>query len=158
MKLLTALLWMGCAGVALAQGSGVTDAVRVARAASNRAIAARDLPAYVATITPDFVITTGSGKSYSRAEFLDMWGKLFADPKWLGCDRKVEGIEMSSSQPTAAEHGHFVCSAKQADGTQVYTGTYLAMWRIEGGAWRTRSELFVTLTCTGSEICKASKL
>jgi ketosteroid isomerase-like protein len=141
-----------------AQGNGVTDEVRKARTESNRAIGQRDLARYVATITPDFVITTGAGKSYTRGEFLETWGKLFADKKWLGCDRIVDGIEMSTSQPAAAEHGHFVCAQEQPDGREVYTGTYLAMWRKDAGVWRTRSELFVTLTCTGSEVCKAPKL
>ena len=141
-----------------AQENGVTDEVRRARTESNRAISQRDMAGYVATITPDFVITTGSGKSYTRAEFLETWGKLFADKKWLGCDRIVDGIEMSTSQPAAAERGHFVCAQEQPDGREVYTGTYLAMWRKDAGVWRTRSELFVTLTCTGSEVCKAAKL
>lgn len=158
MKIAAALLWMVVASAAWAQGSGVTDDVRAARTASNKAIAGRKLADYVATITPDFVITTGSGKSYTRAEFLDEWGKLFANKKWLGCDRIVDGIQMSENQPAAAEHGHFVCGMEQPDGKEIYTGTYLAMWRKDAGVWRTRSELFVTLTCTGSEVCKAPKL
>ncbi len=158
MKIVAVLLAMAFASVAHAQGNGVTDDVRAARTASNKAIASRAMTAYAATITPDFVITTGSGKSYTRAEFLDEWAKLFADKKWLGCDRIVDGIEMSTSQPAAAEHGHFVCGLEQPDGKEIYTGTYLAMWRKDAGVWRTRSELFVTLTCTGSEVCKAPKL
>jgi ketosteroid isomerase-like protein len=158
MKIATAMVWIACASAAFAQGSGVTDAVRAARAVSNKAISARDLTAYTATITPDFVITTGSGKSYTRTEFLVEWGKLFADKKWQGCDRIVDAIQLSTNQPAAAERGHFVCALEQPDGREVYTGTYLAMWRKDGGVWRTRSELFVTLSCTGSDVCKAPKL
>ena len=153
-----AVLLMLC-GLLEGQATGITDAVRQARDRSNRAIAARNLPAYTATITPDFIITTGSGKSYTREQFLEQWSKLLADPNWHGCDRIVDGIEMSTSQSAAAEHGHFVCGSKQPDGDQVYTGTYLAMWRNDDGkGWRTRSELFVTLACSGSAVCKAPKL
>ncbi len=144
---LPAVLLVLC-GVAGAQGA--TDEVRRAREVSNRAILERKLPQYAGTITPDFVITTGGGKTYARDEFLAMWSKLFTDATWLGCNRIVDGIEMSTSQPAAAERGHFVCASEQTDGKEVYTGTYLAMWRKDAGGWKTRSELFVTLACTGS--------
>ncbi len=140
-----------------AQAQGATDEVRRAREASNKAILERKMPEYMATITPDFVITAGNGKAYTREEFLAMWGKLFADTKWQGCNRIVDGIEMSTSQPAAAERGHFVCASEQADGKQVYTGTYLAMWRKDEAGWKTRSELFVTLACAGSAACGVSK-
>lgn len=130
------------------------DPIRDARAASNRAIDARDLPAYAATITPDFTITTGSGLAYTHDTFLYLWKNLFADPLWLGCLRTPDRIDLSPIAPLAAEHGHFVCRSRQPDGVEVYTGTYLAQWHREDRTWKTRSELFVTLACTGSEHCK----
>ena len=151
-------IWVMLTGAGRACAQESTDAVRNARTTSNKAIIARRMDDYMATITPDFVITTGSGKAYTREEFLAAWAKLFANTNWHGCDRIVDGIEMSLNQPTAAERGHFVCAADQPDGRQVYTGTYLAMWRKDAGVWRTRSELFVTLTCVGSEVCKAPRL
>ena len=49
---------------------GATDEVRRAREASNKAILERKMPEYMATITPDFVMTAGNGKAYTREEFL----------------------------------------------------------------------------------------
>ena len=111
------------------------------------------MDAYVATITPDFVITSGSGKAYTRSEFLEVWTKDFADAQWLGCVRTTQKVELSASQPVAAESGRFLCRSKQPDGVESYTGNYLAMWRRQDGAWKTRSELFVTLGCSGSAAC-----
>ncbi len=134
-----------------------TEQVRLARLASNKAILDRRMPEYLATITPDFVITTGNGKAYTRAEFLEIWRVNFANDNWLGCMRTTEDIEVSESVPEAAEHGHFTCVTKERDGTEFYSGTYLAMWRNDGGVWRTRSELFVTLGCMGSVSCAGAK-
>ncbi len=133
------------------------EQVRQARLASNKAILDRKMPEYLATITPDFVVTTGNGRAYTRPEFLEVWRVDFANDNWLGCVRTSEDIEVSESVPEAAEHGHFTCVSKQRDGTEFYTGTYLAMWRNDGGVWRTRSELFVTLSCTGSASCPGGK-
>ena len=129
------------------------EQVRQARLASNKAILDRKMPEYLATITPDFVITAGNGAAYTRDEFLEIWRVDFANANWLGCVRTTEDIEVSESVPEAAEHGHFTCVTRQRDGTQFYTGTYLAMWRNDGGLWRARSELFVTLSCAGSVSC-----
>ena len=134
-----------------------TEQVRLARLASNKAILDRKMPEYLATITPDFVITTGNGRAYTRAEFLEIWRVDFANDNWLGCMRTTEDIELSESVPEAAEHGHFTCVTKQRDGTEFYSGTYLAMWRNDAGVWRTRSELFVTLSCMGSVSCGSAK-
>ncbi len=159
------LAWLlGCCAVA-GCGSPVraqapvdpAEQVRQARLASNKAILDRRMPEYLATITPDFVITTGNGRAYTRAEFLEVWRVDFANDNWLGCVRTPEDIEVSDSVPEAAEHGHFTCVSRQRDGTEFYTGTYLAMWRNDGGVWRTRSELFVTLSCTGSVSCPGGK-
>jgi ketosteroid isomerase-like protein len=145
-------------GVSAVSPGGVSEerAIRDARAFSNRAIAARDLSAYTATITRDFVITTGSGVSYSRAEFLELWTKQFADPHWQGCVRTTDKVEISASQPAAAESGRFVCRSTDPAKPSAYRGTYTAMWRKEEGHWRTRAELFVTLSCEG-EGCAAPK-
>ena len=136
-----------------AQSPSPADAVRAARAVSNKAWAARDLAAYSATITSDFTITTGAGVAYTHDAFLAQLSRDFPDPAGRRCVRTPERIEISVSNPLAAEHGSWRCTSQQPDGLLVATGTYLAMWRLDGGAWKTRTELFVTLACTGSSAC-----
>jgi hypothetical protein len=72
-------------------------------------------------------------------------GHDFPDPAGRRCLRTTEQIEVSASNPLAAERGHWRCTSQQPDGMLVTTGTYLAMWRREAGGWKTRSELFVAL-------------
>jgi len=129
------------------------DEIRAARAVSNKAWADRNVAAYAATITGDFTITTGSSIAYTHDAFLELLRHDFPDPAGRRCVRTPEQIEISASNPLAAEHGHWRCTSQQSDGLLVATGTYLAMWRHEGDAWKTRSELFVTLACAGSAAC-----
>lgn len=128
-------------------------AIRHARDISNQAWADRNLTAYTATITADFTITTGAGIAYNHDDFLALLGHDFPDPAGRRCLRTIDTIDLSTSNPLAAEHGHWRCISQQPDGLLAATGTYLAMWRNEAGHWKTRSELFVTLACTGSKAC-----
>lgn len=137
----------------LASAQSAADKIRAARAISNKAWADRDLAAYAATITADFVITSGNGGSNTHDDFLALLGKSFPDANAQRCVRTPDTIDLSTTRPLAAEHGHWRCTAIQPDGTLIATGTYMAMWRLEAATWRTRSELFVTLACTGSAAC-----
>jgi len=132
---------------------GPADEIRAARSVSNRAWVDRDVAAYAATITDDFTITTGAGVTYAHDAFLELLRHDFPDAAGRRCVRTPDQVEISASNPLAAEHGHWRCTSQQADGVLAATGTYLAMWRREAGAWKTRSELFVTLACTGSATC-----
>lgn len=129
--------------------------VRVIRSQSNAAIAARDLDALSASMLPDMVVTGGNGgilvgRDSVRAAF----AREFADSAFLGYVREPERIEVSSVRPLVAEHGRWTGRWRRADGVQIVGGSYLAMWRRTEAGWRLRSELFVTLTCSGSGYCQ----
>ena len=77
----------------------------------------------------------------------------FNDPAFLGYVREIDRIQVSTTGPLAAEHGHWTGRFQRSDGIQTITGTYLAMWRKTDAGWKLRSELFVSLACTGSAEC-----
>jgi ketosteroid isomerase-like protein len=118
--------------------------IRELRATSNRAIAVRDLPAISATLADDFVVIIGDGTLLTRAAYLEAFAHTFAQSVPLSYERIAETIALSASLPLAAEQGHWIGSLP--DGTVLFTGTYMAMWRHSPAGWRLRSELFVTLT------------
>jgi ketosteroid isomerase-like protein len=118
--------------------------IRALRAASNLAIAARDLPAIAATLADDFVVIIGDGTLLTREGYLAAFAHTFAQPVPLRYERIAKAVELSVSLPLAAERGRWVGSLP--DGTVLFTGTYMAMWRWTAEGWRLRSELFVTLT------------
>lgn len=129
--------------------------IRGLRARSNAAIARRDAHAVSAIMVDDIVITGGNGgpltlgRDRSEASFATQ----FADTTFLGYVRTPTCIEVGTARPVAAETGRWVGRWRAPDGIRELRGTYLAMWRRDDGAWRLRSELYVTLGCTGSTTC-----
>jgi ketosteroid isomerase-like protein len=122
--------------------------IRALRDASNLAIAARDLPAIASALADDFVVIIGDGTLLTRATYLEAFAHTFAQPVPLRYERIADTIHLSASLPLAAEHGHWVGiqPGSLPDGTVLFTGTYMAMWRHSAAGWKLRSELFVTLT------------
>ncbi len=128
--------------------------IRALRAESNQAIQQRDLMAFGQTMLPDIEVTRGSGSHVSgRDSVLVSVSVQFKDPAFLGYVRHTDRIEVSATGPLAAEHGHWTGQFQRPDGIQTITGTYLAMWRKTNAGWKIRSELFVSLVCTGSAAC-----
>jgi ketosteroid isomerase-like protein len=141
------------ASMAWPQGDGAENAIRAARLGSNRAIVAHDIKSFADSLAPDFVMIRGNGVLVpSRQEYIEMFAQDFADPKAMRYERIPDKIEISTAAPMAAEHGHWIGTL--SDGTRAYGGTYLAMWQNAGGAWKIRSELFVTLWCEDGAACK----
>jgi ketosteroid isomerase-like protein len=121
--------------------------IRALRAASNRAIAARDLNAVAATLDDDFVVIIGDGTLLNRAAYIEAFAHTFAQPFPIRYERIPDTIDLSASLPLAAEHGHWIGiqSGSLPEGNVVFSGTYTAMWRHSSADWKLRSELFVTL-------------
>ncbi|GAB3880885.1 YybH family protein [Spirosoma agri] len=128
--------------------------IRALRMQSNRAIQSRDLAAFGQTMLPDIEVTRGSGPHVSgRDSVLASVAVQFRDPNFLGYERTPDSIQVSTAGPLAAEHGRWTGRFQRPDGIQIITGVYLAMWRKTDAGWKIRSELFVSLTCTGSAAC-----
>ena len=129
--------------------------IRALRARSNAAIAAHDARGVTAMMVDDIVVTGGNGgpllQGRERAEA--SFAAQFADTTFLGYVRTPNRVDIGTTRPVAAESGKWVGRWRAADGTRELRGTYLAMWRRDEGAWRLRSELYVTLACSGSATC-----
>ncbi|MVM33547.1 DUF4440 domain-containing protein [Spirosoma sp. HMF4905] len=129
-------------------------AIKSLRAQSNQAIQARDLTAFGQTMLPDIEVTRGSGSHVSgRDSVLASVAVQFKDPNFMGYVRTMDRIQISTTSPLAAENGHWTGRFQRPDGIQTITGVYLAMWRRTDAGWKIRSELFVSLACTGSAAC-----
>jgi ketosteroid isomerase-like protein len=126
--------------------------IRNARMDSNRAIAARVVDDIVGTMEDDVVIIRGNGAVVSGKEDVQKaFAEAFAASQDLVYARTTERVEVSTSEPLAAEHGTWTAHSTTADGKAAVTqGSYLAMWRKKIGTsglpeWKIRSELFVAL-------------
>jgi ketosteroid isomerase-like protein len=139
----------------LASAQATPDAeIRAARQRSNQAMANRDIQAFGETLAPDFVMVRGNGEfTPSRQAYIERFGSDFKNPNAIRFERVPDKIEISSAAPLAAEHGHWI--GIRPNGQRAFGGTYLAMWRHIGTAWKIRSELFVVLTCEDEAACAA---
>ncbi len=121
---------------------------------SNHAIESRDLATLTNTMLPEMVVTAGNSRHIAGRDSVQaLFAKTFADAAFLDYVRTTDSVQVSSLNPLAAEHGHWVGRWQRPDGIQLVQGTYLAMWRQTESGWKLRSELFVSLTCTGSKAC-----
>ena len=136
------------AATATAQDAG--DQIRAIRAQSNDAIAAHDVAKIVSFLDKEYQITTSVG---SMSQGVDVeagnWEAVFNDRPDVVYVRTPDRIEISGSNPLAAESGSWVGTWTTASGPIRTGGSYSAMWRRVDGAWKIRSELFVALYCEG---------
>ncbi len=119
--------------------------ILAARAHSNRSIVRRNLLGVGDSLAENFVAVIGDGSFIpSRAAYLKLFQKDFNAPKTsLRYERIPNTVQLSTTHPIAAEHGHWI--GTDADGNTVYTGTYMAMWQHTADGWKIRSELYVNL-------------
>lgn len=137
----------------VAQAAHDEESIRSVRAVSNKAIAASDIAGFAASLESGFVVVTGNGSLLSREAYVAAFAKDFEDPHSIRFERIVDSIEISSSVPLAAEHGHWV--GHLSGGPAIFRGTYLAMWRRSESGWKLRSELFVSLACSDADACES---
>lgn len=123
----------------------VADRLRALRAESNAAIHRHDVDGVVSLYDAEYQITTGDGSFGNRAMMADAWATEFARATDLLYVRMPQSIEVSAEGSRAAETGAWSGSWTAARGKQSTGGRYAAHWVMTRGAWRLRSELFVTL-------------
>ena len=129
--------------------------IRAIRAASNAAIAERDLPALRRTVTDDVNVTASSGSVFVGGDArMPRFQPALDAPEHATCVRTPDEVSVSEVEAFAAERGHWVGRWRKPDGEMRVTGTYMAQWQRRNGEWRIRSELFVALACEGSEACR----
>ncbi|MEP6780157.1 MAG: nuclear transport factor 2 family protein [Gemmatimonadaceae bacterium] len=130
--------------------SQAAETIRSLRARSNAAIARHDVDSVLSFFDVEYQITTGSG-SFGRGkpEERAAWVAEFARAADLVYVRTPATIDVGASGDKAAEIGEWTGSWTTAQGVRKVGGRYAAYWRLVDGAWRMRSELFVTLRCQG---------
>lgn len=121
-------------------------AIRMQRAAFNRALAKADLAAIGPLLANDVVLVAGTDSALisGRKAQLLAWKREFAAKERSIYTRTTERVEMSPLHPIALEHGAWR-GVSSADGTVLAEGSYTAKWREIGGAWVIEAELYLTL-------------
>jgi ketosteroid isomerase-like protein len=131
-------------------------AVRALRAESNAAIASHDARRLRNVFADDYlgiVGTTGDLDSGGEATAKSYGDVEFKDATFDTYRRTPDKLQLAGSGKRIAESGHWVGIWHKPDGVMRKSGVYLARWIRSESQWRLRSELFITLGCTGSEAC-----
>lgn len=114
------------------------------RAASNQAIAARDVDRVVACLMPDVTVSVARGpvlvgRDASRAAFSEQ----FADRAFVGYVREADHVVVNDPPTSATERGRWTGRWGRGIGEHVMRGTYVAEWRHTELGWFIHSEVFV---------------
>jgi uncharacterized protein (TIGR02246 family) len=116
--------------------------IRDSRAASNAAIAKKDINGVSSFWLPDFVQVRGNGTSEKGKEaIVALWQQMFKTNPETSFVRTPSEVIINEKDATMAwEKGTW-------EGINSYSkgGNYSAMWRKKDGAWKIQAELYVAL-------------
>ena len=126
------------------------QAIRAARTAQNKAIAAGDLDRVASFWTEDVTVRRALGQPLSGR---DAARQALEPPPpsaaRLIYQRLTRDVEVSRTWPLAFETGTWEGHLGTITGATVIGGRYSAQWVKRGDRWLIRSEVFVALTCSG---------
>ena len=125
-------------------------AIRAARVAQNKAIAAGELDAVAALWTEDVTVRRALGHSLEgRAAARQALEPAAGATTRLVYQRQTQGVEVSARWPLAFETGTWSGHLERVTGPVVIGGRFSAQWVKRDGKWLIRSEVFVALSCAG---------
>jgi ketosteroid isomerase-like protein len=126
-------------------------ALRDARIAQNRAIAAGDLERVASFWTDDVTVRRALGQPLSgRAAARQALEPPATPGSRIVYQRNATAFEVSPHWPLAFETGSWEGRSGSVSGPTVIGGRYSAQWVKRDGRWLIRSEVFVALTCAGA--------
>ena len=121
-------------------------AIRLTRAAFNKALADGDLAAIGPILAPNAILLAGTYSALisGRKAQLNAWKREFSAPDRTIYVRTPDTITVSSVEPIALEHGHWQ-GTLASGGQMLASGAYTAKWRQIGADWMIEGELYLTL-------------
>jgi len=120
-------------------------AIRLRRAAFNRALAEADLAAIGPLLAPDVVLVAGTDSALivGRKAQVQTWKREFAARDRTVYVRLPDRVEASPVAPLAMEYGAW--RGESLSGATLASGSYAAKWRRLGADWLLEAEVFLTL-------------
>ncbi|WP_157219806.1 nuclear transport factor 2 family protein [Flavisphingomonas formosensis] len=121
-------------------------AIRLRRAAFNRALAEADLAAIGPLLAPNAILVTGTDSALlsGRKAQLAAWKREFAAAERVVYTRTPSAITASPVEPIALEQGEWQGVAASG-GQPIASGLYSAKWRLSGADWAIEAEIYLTL-------------
>ena len=121
-------------------------AIRLRRAAFNRALAEADLDAIAPLLAPNAILVAGTDSAIisGRKAQLIAWKREFSAAERTIYTRTPDTIQASAVEPIALEHGRWHGIAATT-GQPLASGDYTAKWRRIGPDWVVEAEIYLTL-------------
>lgn len=121
-------------------------AIRLRRAAFNRALAEADLGAIGPILAPAAILVAGTDSAIlsGRKAQLAAWKCEFATAERTVYTRTPDTIQVSTVAPVALEQGRWQGVAA-AGALPLASGIYTAKWRKSGVDWVIEAEIYLTL-------------
>ncbi len=143
-KSLLAVLLMYCFSATALYAQTEKEQILALRDASNQALKALDHTKVLSFLTDDVLTTTGSGTLLSGKKALEDYILEAGDSKmyWV---RSTQEIEVNEKRGLAWENGTWNGYDPEKSDDAIVGGNYSAMWTKDSGAWKIKSQLFVTL-------------
>jgi ketosteroid isomerase-like protein len=147
------LVGLICLAVATVFAQGTDEqAIRMARARSNAAIARHDLEGISGVWMEDIhVVSSTSAQGAGRDENRQRMARQFASRPDTTYVRRTTDVQVYAPWEVASERGEWTGTWTEFDGKVTIGGTYLAQWRKIGAEWLIQAELFVPVHCDGSD-------
>src|SRR5262245_61516297 len=133
--------------IASAHAQSEAAAIRAARSAQNRAIAAGDLDRVATFWTDDVTVRRALGAAVDGKQAARQALVAPATGPRLVYQRLTKDVEVSGQWPLAFETGQWEGHDDSAAGPVIIGGRYSAQWVKRNRQWLIRSEVFVALTC-----------
>jgi hypothetical protein len=142
----------------MAGDAGPPDAelIRQVRAASNAALAARDLVGLGGCLAPDYlVITSTNVRTTGRVSTVERLALEFLAKPDMELVRDPSRIRVFEAWGTAHETGRWRRSWTTPEGVVTVSGIYSAKWqKYQDAGWLIEAELFVPTDCGGGSDCR----
>lgn len=134
--------------------SNSADQIRSARQEIDDAFQRHDARQLVTLVTSDCHFTAPSVHTDGVDALERAHTSLFARRPDVTLTHHADRIVVNENWDLASERGDWVERWKYKDGVTELRGTYLTMWKRDGGQWREYSETIVPESCTGSSYCQ----
>ena len=128
--------------------------IRAARAASNLAIARKDVETIASFWTKDVHVLGSMSLQLSGIEAnRRFYEEQFARRPDTTYKRTPLVVQVMATWRVALESGEWAGTWTDADGLVRVGGSYMAQWLLEEAGWRIQGELYVPTSCVGGAYC-----
>jgi uncharacterized protein (TIGR02246 family) len=134
--------------------SGSGDQIRSVRQEIDDAFQRHDARQLATLVTSDCHFTAPSVHTDGADALERSHTSLFTRRPDVILTHHANRIVVNEDWDLASEHGDWIERWTDKDGVTELRGTYLTMWKRDGGRWREHSETIVPETCTGSSHCR----